>query len=261
MYGMRTTWKIALLATSGLILTSSVAEAGPLGLRLRPFGVVPYGFGYYYPGYYAAPFGYSIYGPGYGFSVRYGYGIYGMQLGYGLGYGLGPAYGRLGYGVYGFGVPGAGFGAALSPPGNPLGQQQRQPGAMAPAAPQRQQPGRMPPADPPQRARPGQIPQPTPVPPEEQDDKAQAEDNTARVTVVVPEGAELWFNGAKTNQTGKRREFATAPLTPGKEYRYRIKARWMEDGKPVELTQTIRVRANSLQTVDFTNNQKAPAPE
>lgn len=256
MFGMRTTGKIALLA-AGLLLTSNVALGAPLGLRLRPFGVMPYGIGYYYPGYYASPFGYSVYGPGYGFSIRYGYGIYGMQLGYGLG----PAYGGVGYGAYGFGVPGAGYGAALYPPGSPLAQQQRQPGAMLPAAPQRQQPGRMPAAAPPQRARPGQIPQPTPVPPDEQEDKAPAEDNTARVTVVVPDGAELWFNGTKTNQTGKRREFATAPLTPGKAYRYKIKARWIEDGKPVELTQTIRVRANSTQTVDFTNNPEAPAPE
>lgn len=245
MFGMRTLWKLGLLAAA-LLMGSGVAQAGPFGLGLRGVGVVPFGgVGYYYPGYYASPFGYSFYGPGYGFTIRYGYGVYGTRLGYGLGSGgLVPPYGGIGYGVYGAGAPGAGFGASPYPPGNPL-TQRRQP------APQSQAPL-------PQRPRSGQVPQQTPVQPEEQDENAPAEDNTARVTVVVPEGAELWFNGAKTNQTGARREFATAPLTPGKDFRYRIKARWIEDGKPIELTQTIKVRANSTQTVDFTQIPKNP---
>lgn len=243
MFGMRSMWKTGLVAAAGLMLASSVSLGGPLGLRLRGVGVVPYaGFGYYYPGYYAGPFAYSFYGPGYGFTLRYGYGVYGMRLGYGLGYG------GIGYGMFGPAAPGAGFGMPRAMPGNPLAQQRGQP------APLPQDP-------PPQRVRPRQIPQPTPVPPDEQEEKAPVEDNTARVTVVVPQGAELWFNGTKTSQTGKRREFATAPLTPGKDFRYRIKARWIEDGKPVELTQTIKVRANSTQTVDFTKIQKAPVPE
>jgi uncharacterized protein (TIGR03000 family) len=242
MFGMRSMWTTGLLAAASLMLTSSVSLGGPLGLRFGGVGVVPYGaVGYYYPGYYgyfAGPFAYGFYGPGYGVTVRYGLGLSGVRLGYGLGYG------GLGYGAFGLGAPGAGFGVPLAPPANPLMQQRGQPGAM-----------------PPQQARPRQIPQPTPVPPEEQEDEAPVEDNAARVTVVVPEDAELWFNGTKTNQTGKRREFATAPLTPGKDFRYRIKARWIEDGKPVELTQTIKVRANSSQTVDFTKIQNAPVPE
>ena len=169
MFGMRSMWKPGLLAAASLMLASSVAVGGPLGLRLRSLGVVPYGgVGYYYPGYYASPFAYSFYGPGYGVSVRYGYGVYGMRMGYGLGYG------GVGYGVYGLAAPGVGFGNPLSPPGNPLVQQQGQPRPMPPAVP-------------PQRARPGQIPQPTPVPPEEEE-KAPAKDNAARVTVVVPAG-------------------------------------------------------------------------
>ncbi|MGH7168962.1 MAG: TIGR03000 domain-containing protein [Gemmataceae bacterium] len=242
MFGMRSMWKTGLLAAMGLMLASGVALGGPLGLRLGGVGVLPYGgFGYYYPGYYASPFAYGFYGPGYGYSVRYGYGVYGMRMGYGLGYGgMGAAYGGMGYG-FGLGTPGVGF-------GNPLMQQRGQPGAM-PQAPL------------PQRVRRGQIPQPTPVPPDEEEKQAPVEDNTARVTVVVPERAELWFNDAKTNQTGKRREFATAPLTPGKDFRYRIKARWIENGKPVQITHTIKVRANSAQTVDFIKMQNAPVPE
>ncbi|HTU20006.1 MAG TPA: TIGR03000 domain-containing protein [Gemmataceae bacterium] len=242
MFGIRSMWKTGLLAAAGLMLANGVALGGPLGLRLGNVGVLPYGgFGFYYPGYYAAPFAYGVYGPGYGFTIRYGYGVYGMRLGYGLGYG------GFGYGVPGAGALGAGFGSPRALPGNPLVQQPGQPGPM--------------PQAPPQRLRPSQIPQPTPVPPDEQEEKAPAQDNTARVTVVVPERAELWFNDAKTNQTGKRREFATAPLTPGKDFRYRIKARWIEDGKLVERTQTIKVRANSSQTVDFTKIRKAPLPE
>ena len=54
---------------------------------------------------------------------------------------------------------------------------------------------------------------------------------------------------AKTTPTGAVREFHPPPLTPGKRYTYEIRARWTENGRPVEQERDIRVRANQ-QTVE-----------
>ncbi len=79
--------------------------------------------------------------------------------------------------------------------------------------------------------------------------------------IVVPEGAELWFNGTQTSQTGSQREFVSPPLTPGKGYTYEIKARWTENDKPVEQTRSVHVQANAWQVIDFTKPQMPAVPE
>jgi uncharacterized protein (TIGR03000 family) len=74
----------------------------------------------------------------------------------------------------------------------------------------------------------------------------------ALIDVFVPEGAEVWFNGAKTRQTGTRRGFESPPLEPGERYGYDVKARWKQDGKTVERTFHVPVNAGSHRSVDFT---------
>jgi uncharacterized protein (TIGR03000 family) len=87
-------------------------------------------------------------------------------------------------------------------------------------------------------------------PPQQQ---APPDDNKAHLLIVVPEGAEIWCDGARTAQMGTRREFASPPLIPGQNYMYdAIKARWVENGEPVEQTRSIRVQANSWKVIDFT---------
>jgi uncharacterized protein (TIGR03000 family) len=81
-------------------------------------------------------------------------------------------------------------------------------------------------------------------------------DNTALVRVQVPPGAEIWFDGEKTQQTGAFREFVSPPLAPGSNFVYQIKARWAQDGRTVEQTRDVTVRANVVTDVDFTQ----PAP-
>jgi uncharacterized protein (TIGR03000 family) len=76
--------------------------------------------------------------------------------------------------------------------------------------------------------------------------------STARVRVVVPEDAKLWFDGAETRQAGAERVFETPTLKTGKEYRYELKARWTEDGKPVERSKSVYVRAGRESVVDLT---------
>ena len=45
--------------------------------------------------------------------------------------------------------------------------------------------------------------------------------------------------------------FVTPPLQPGQEYTYTLKARWTENGQPVERTRQIMVRPGQTATVDF----------
>jgi uncharacterized protein (TIGR03000 family) len=76
-------------------------------------------------------------------------------------------------------------------------------------------------------------------------------DLTARVDVRVPADAELWFDGHRTSQTGRDRTFHTPPLEKGQGYHYTVRARWVQDGEPVDQTQRVSVSAGSRTTVTF----------
>jgi len=268
-------FKTGLIAVAGLLLASSAAEAGrPVvrfgGPRYGGVAVGRYGgYGYARPGYYGGygrGLGYGGYGLGYGYG-GYGLGLgTGLGLGYGLGYGLGgygyrsyglggfgfsgysSGYGGygLGTGVYGYGAPAADHGGYRSGyPSTNDGSRAPPYRAASPYGPDSQPLNPQANYPPPQQQVPQQrIPQePPPV---------QRAENTAEVTVVVPEGAELWFNGAKTSQPGAQRKFVTPALTPGEDFTYALKARWIQDGRPVEQTRSIHVQANSSQVIDFT---------
>jgi uncharacterized protein (TIGR03000 family) len=76
--------------------------------------------------------------------------------------------------------------------------------------------------------------------------------NAALVDVRVPTTAEVWFEGDKTSQTGSDRSFVSPQLQPGKSFTYDIRARWTgPDGKVVDQTRQVPVRANERSTVDF----------
>jgi len=282
MLGLRvSSFKTGFLAMAGLLLASGVALAGH-GIHYGGFGYggigyrpgyyggfnrgLGYGYGAYGRGYglygYGRGLGYGGYGLGYGgYGLGYGYGgfgrgvgLYGLGLGtgLGLGYGLGSAsYGLggygLGYGGYGYGGYGLGYGGYVpSYAGYTAGY-----GGYA--APYVGNGFASVPANPPVNpnanyAPPAQTQQPP------------ANDNTAHLMVVVPESAELWFNGTKTSVTGTQREFVTPALTPGKNFTYEIKARWMENGRPVEQTQSVQVQANAWKMVNFTARQTPEVP-
>jgi uncharacterized protein (TIGR03000 family) len=80
---------------------------------------------------------------------------------------------------------------------------------------------------------------------------APATDTSASVTVKVPEGARLWFNGTPMTATGSVREFTSPPLTPGRRYSYEVQARWNENGREMTQTQDVEVRAGAHVNVDF----------
>jgi uncharacterized protein (TIGR03000 family) len=80
-----------------------------------------------------------------------------------------------------------------------------------------------------------------------------AADNEARLRVIVPPNARVWFDDKATSQTGPVRFFESPVLTPGRDYTYDVKAQWRdENGKDVTQTRHVDVRANSRVNVDFT---------
>jgi uncharacterized protein (TIGR03000 family) len=83
---------------------------------------------------------------------------------------------------------------------------------------------------------------------------APAQDNEARIKVMVPQDAKVWFNGHLTKETGTVRDFDSPALAPGKDFTYDVKAQWRDqNGKEVTRTRQVNVRANSNVTVDFNN--------
>ncbi len=79
-----------------------------------------------------------------------------------------------------------------------------------------------------------------------------ARDNLARVRVMVPADAKVWFDGQATKQTGADRRFESPALKPGHSYSYDVKAQWRDkNGKEVTRTRHVDVSANANVTVDF----------
>jgi len=52
----------------------------------------------------------------------------------------------------------------------------------------------------------------------------------ANFQIRVPDGAEIWFEGSKTSQTGSVRTFVSPAVQPGKSFTYDIRARWTGSG-------------------------------
>jgi len=82
-------------------------------------------------------------------------------------------------------------------------------------------------------------------------------------TIKVPEGAEVWFEDYQTSQKGTVRRFETPPLESGKNYKYRVRASWMEGGKKVDRPQVLKVKAGDKLNIDFTRpeEEKQPPPK
>jgi len=76
-------------------------------------------------------------------------------------------------------------------------------------------------------------------------------DGAARVHVRVPGDADIWFDGAKTTQKGSDREYESPQLVPGQEYRYELRAQWLEHGRTVTQARQVTVHAGDRVNVDF----------
>jgi uncharacterized protein (TIGR03000 family) len=186
------------------------------------------GFGLGYP--YSGGFGAPYLSRGLNFGLGYGYGSGGLGYGYGLGgYGFGLNAPGYGYNVGGYGyIPyrvsappyrvGSGYyrtiPAAPAVVGYPaiVGQN------AAPASPNLG----------------GTVSVPK-------------EPTPATVTVLVPEGAELSFDGKETEKADGSRVYTSPPLEPGKTVNLAIKTRANGSAREMQLP----IRAGDKITVDF----------
>jgi uncharacterized protein (TIGR03000 family) len=73
----------------------------------------------------------------------------------------------------------------------------------------------------------------------------------AAVEVRVPADAELWIDGQPTNKRGETRTFETPMFEVGRSFTYEIRARWTQDGQPVERTRTVDLQAGTRPVVNF----------
>jgi uncharacterized protein (TIGR03000 family) len=71
------------------------------------------------------------------------------------------------------------------------------------------------------------------------------------ITVRVPVGAQVWFDGEPTAQTGATRVFASPPLEPGRDYTYTLRVRWTEGENVIERTRRLTFRAGEAIAVNF----------
>jgi uncharacterized protein (TIGR03000 family) len=78
---------------------------------------------------------------------------------------------------------------------------------------------------------------------------------SALIDIRVPPDARITFDGDATAQTGPNRLFSSPPLDRGRAYHYTVKARFTQNGQPVERTRRVEVRAGQRSTVDFTQDQ------
>jgi uncharacterized protein (TIGR03000 family) len=75
-------------------------------------------------------------------------------------------------------------------------------------------------------------------------------DTSAHLTVNVPAGARVWFDGWATTSKGPVREFVTPSLKPGR-YSYEVRGRWNENGHEVTQTRQVKVTPGAHVTVSF----------
>jgi len=80
----------------------------------------------------------------------------------------------------------------------------------------------------------------------------------ATMVVLLPRpDATVLFDNAPTSQQGTERTFVSPPLVSGGTYTYSIRARWMENGQPVERERRVNVQPGQTINVDF----RGPAGE
>jgi uncharacterized protein (TIGR03000 family) len=88
--------------------------------------------------------------------------------------------------------------------------------------------------------------------------------NAAGFVIRVPDAsAEVWFQDHKTQQQGNVREYETGALDPNQTYTFKLRARWTQNGRPVEATREVQARAGQQVNVIFTPpaRERVPAPK
>lgn len=94
---------------------------------------------------------------------------------------------------------------------------------------------------------PGMAP-PAPAPAPKPSGEARLE-APATLVVNLPAGATLMIDDSPTSSNSTSRVFQTPPLQAGYDYYYTLKAEAMQDGKPVQVTNRVTVRAGEITSV------------
>jgi uncharacterized protein (TIGR03000 family) len=76
-------------------------------------------------------------------------------------------------------------------------------------------------------------------------------DQRVQIHLQVPNNARVWFDGEKTVQTDSSRDFITPPLPTGIDYSYAVRVEWTENGRKVESTRHILIRAGDRVSLDL----------
>jgi uncharacterized protein (TIGR03000 family) len=85
-------------------------------------------------------------------------------------------------------------------------------------------------------------------------------DAPATLVVRLPADAKLTVDGSATGSTDSLRTFVSPPLQVGKDYQYTLRAEMMRDGKKVERTRDVNVRAGRTSEVNFDFAEATPQP-
>jgi uncharacterized protein (TIGR03000 family) len=80
----------------------------------------------------------------------------------------------------------------------------------------------------------------------------------ATINVRVVPDALVFFDDEPTKQSGEMRRFTSPPLNPGNVYHYTVRVKWDDNGKAMEDTRKIEVRAGRPTVVDFLRPETAP---
>lgn len=83
------------------------------------------------------------------------------------------------------------------------------------------------------------------------DDLGMRSEAPATILVRLPADAKLTIDGATTRSTEEVRTFLSPPLQAGKEYQYTLRAEVTRDGKKVERSREVTVRAGQQSEVVF----------
>jgi uncharacterized protein (TIGR03000 family) len=85
------------------------------------------------------------------------------------------------------------------------------------------------------------------------------EPQPAEILLRVPADAQVWFDGEPTRLKGTSRRYYSTPLLPYKSHYYEVRVRWMKEGKAVEETQRVRVRAGDRVSLDVPRSEGGKA--
>jgi uncharacterized protein (TIGR03000 family) len=80
----------------------------------------------------------------------------------------------------------------------------------------------------------------------------------ATIVVQLPADARLTIDGEATQSRSDTRTFVSPPLTPGKTYRYVLKAQVDRNGQTAETSRNVEVQAGKQTTVELEFPERAP---